>query len=80
MRYETLIRCILRCFESLGGVPWVLVFDNMTTVVERKKQKSRMESKVPTVRFRDRIPSGIVRQAANQKGTVESGVKFVKFF
>ena len=29
MRYETLIRCILRCLESLGGVPWVLVFDNM---------------------------------------------------
>ena len=80
MRYETLIRCILRCFESLGGVPWVLVFDNMTTVAERKKQKSRMESKVPTVRFRDGIPSGIVRQAANQKRTVESGVKFVKFF
>jgi transposase len=32
MRYETLIRCILRCFESLGGMPWVLVFDNMKTV------------------------------------------------
>lgn len=28
MRYETLIRCLLRSFESMGGVPWVLVFDN----------------------------------------------------
>ena len=38
MRYETLIRCILRGFESLGGVPWVLVFDNMRTVTKGRTE------------------------------------------
>ena len=41
MRYETLIRCILRCFESLGGMPWVLVFDNMKTVVRMIAKRGR---------------------------------------
>jgi len=25
MRYETFIRCLIRCLESLGGIPWVLI-------------------------------------------------------
>jgi hypothetical protein len=40
MRYERFIRCILRCFESLSGVPWVLVFDNTRTVVEGRNDRS----------------------------------------
>jgi len=38
MRYETFIRCILRCFESLDGVPWVLVFDNTRTVTQGRNE------------------------------------------
>jgi hypothetical protein len=38
MRYETVIRCLLRCFKSLGGVPWVLVFDNMSTVTTGRNE------------------------------------------
>jgi transposase len=37
MRYETFIRCILRCLENIGGVPWVLVFDNTKTVAKGRK-------------------------------------------
>jgi transposase len=41
MRYESFIRCILRCFESLSGVPWVLVFDNTRTVVEGRNEDGK---------------------------------------
>jgi len=81
MRYETLIRCILRCFESLGGIPWVLVFDNMTTVVERRDEN---RDPIWNPRFRQFAselgfyPELCDPGAANQKGTVENGVKFVK--
>jgi transposase len=32
MRQETLFRGLVDCFNALGFVPWVLVFDNMKTV------------------------------------------------
>jgi transposase len=32
MRQETLVRGLVDCFQALGWVPWVLVFDNMKTV------------------------------------------------
>jgi hypothetical protein len=32
MRQETLFRGLVACFNALGFVPWVLVFDNMKTV------------------------------------------------
>jgi len=38
MRYETFIRCLIRCLESLGGIPWVLVFDNMGTVTKGRNE------------------------------------------
>jgi transposase len=38
MRYETVIRCLVRCFENLGGIPWVLVFDNMSTVTTGRNE------------------------------------------
>lgn len=81
MRYETLIRCILKCFENLGGIPWVLVFDNMTTVVEKRDEN---RDPVWNPRFRQFAsemgfhPELCDPGAANQKGTVENGVKFVK--
>jgi len=94
MRYETLIRCILGCFESLGGLPWVLVFDNMKTVVRMIAKRGHVgpptagEKKdgnpVWNRRFRQFAsemgfhPDVCDPGAANQKGTVENGVKFVK--
>jgi transposase len=84
MRYETLIRCILRCLESLGGVPWVLVFDNMKTVVRMIAKRDKDGNPVWNQRFRQFAseigfhPEVCDPGAANQKGTVENGVKFVK--
>jgi len=84
MRYETLIRCILGCLESLGGVPWVLVFDNMKTVVRMIAKRDRDGNPVWNRRFRQFAseigfhPEVCDPGAANQKGTVENGVKFVK--
>jgi transposase len=84
MRYETLIRCMLRCFEHLGGVPWVLVFDNMATVVRIIAERDTDGNPVWNRRFRQFAseigfhPDVCDPGAANQKGTVENGVKFVK--
>jgi transposase len=84
MRYETLIRCILRCFESLGGMPWVLVFDNMKTVVRMIAKRDKDGNPIWNRRFRQFAsemgfhPDVCDPGAANQKGTVENGVKFVK--
>src|SRR5258708_30121026 len=33
MREETLLRCLIACFTTIGGVPWVVVTDNMKTAV-----------------------------------------------
>ena len=33
MREETLLRCLISCFQMIGGVPWVVVTDNMKTAV-----------------------------------------------
>lgn len=84
MCYETLIRCILRCFENLGGVPWVLVFDNMSTVVHTVAERDQDGNPVWNPKFRQFAseigfhPEVCDPGAANQKGTVENGVKFVK--
>jgi len=84
MRYETLIRCILGCLESLGGVPWVLVFDNMKTVVRMIAKRDKDGNPIWNQRFRQFAseigfhPEVCDPGAANQKGTVENGVKFVK--
>jgi transposase len=84
MRYETLIRCILRCLENLGGVPWVLVFDNMATVVRIIAERDKDGNPVWNPKFRQFAseigfyPDVCDPGTANQKGTVENGVKFVK--
>src|SRR5258707_15492371 len=39
MREETLLRCLIACFQTIGGVPWVVVTDTMkTTVLGRDEQ------------------------------------------
>ena len=81
MRYETLIRCILRCFESLDGVPWVLVFDNMSPVTTGRNEDGNPIWNPKFRQFASEIgfhPEACALYSPNQKGTVESGVKFVK--
>ena len=33
MQEETLLRLLIECFQTIGGVPWVVVTDNMKTAV-----------------------------------------------
>ena len=81
MRQETLIRGLVDCFLALRFVPWVLVFDNMKTVTSGRDAAS------------DPVWHPIFRQVAtefgfhpeacavgrgNQKGSVESLVKWIK--
>ena len=91
MRYETFIRCILRCVESLDGVPWVLVFDNTRTVAQGRNEagnpiwnpKFQQFAMVicgdkPACREIGFHPEVCALYSPNQKGTVENGVAFVK--
>jgi len=81
MRQETLLRGLIDCLLALGFVPWVLVFDNMKTVTSGRDAAH------------DPVWHPIFRQVAtefgfhpeacavgrgNQKGSVESLVKWVK--
>jgi transposase len=81
MRYETFIHCILRCFEKLGGIPWVLVFDNMKTVTRGRNEDDTPIWNPRFLQFAAEMgfhPELCAPGAANQKGTVENGVKYVK--
>jgi transposase len=80
-RYETFIRCLMRCLESLGGVPWVLVFDNMGTVTKGRNEAGNPIWNPKFRQFASDIgfhPELCTPYAPNQKGTVENGVAFVK--
>jgi transposase len=81
MRYETFIRCTIRCLESLGGVPWVLVFDNMSTVTKGRNEDGNPLWNPKFRQFASEFgfhPELCTPYAPNQKGTVENGVAFVK--
>jgi transposase len=81
MRYETFIRCIIRCFESIDGVPWVLVFDNIRTVVQGRNEAGNPIWNAKFQQFSSEIgfhPEVCALYSPNQKGTVENGVAFVK--
>jgi len=41
MRQETLFRGLVACFNALGFVPWVLVFDNMKTVTTGRDEHAQ---------------------------------------
>jgi len=81
MRFETLIRSLLRCFVKLNGVPWQLVFDNMKTVTVGRDSRNQP---ILNPRFKkfcaefDFGPILCAPRAGNQKGSVENLVKFVK--
>jgi transposase len=81
MRQETLLRGLVECFLALGWVPWVLVFDNMKTVTSGR-DPANQPLWTPALRqlaaefgFH---PQACDPAAGNQKGSVESLVKWVK--
>jgi transposase len=81
MRQETLIRGLVACVLTLGFVPWVLVFDNMKTVTSGRDAQHQP---IWTPALRQLAaefgfhPQACDPGAGNQKGSVESLVKWVK--
>ncbi len=81
MRQETLFRGLVACFNALGFVPWVLVFDNMKTVTtgrDDQEQPIWHPALLQLAAEFDFHPEACWPGAGNQKGSVESVVKFVK--
>src|SRR2546430_15619301 len=81
MREETLLRCLISCFTAIGGVPWVVVTDNMkTAVLGRNGQHEPIWNPAYqklAVEFKFH-PEACAPASGNQKGAVENLVKFVK--
>jgi transposase len=80
MRQETLLRGLVDCFRALGWVPWVLVFDNMKTVTtgrDAQDQPVWHPALLQLAREFDFHPEACTPGAGNQKGSVESLVKWV---
>jgi transposase len=81
MDEETLIRGLVDCFLLLGWVPWVLVFDNMKTVTLGRAAQGQPIWNPVFLQFArefDFHPEVCAVGAGNQKGSVESLVKWVK--
>ena len=81
MRQETLFRGLVDCFLALGWVPWVLVFDNMKTVTtgrDAQQQPIWHPALLQLAAEFDFHPEACWPGAGNQKGSVESLVKWVK--
>ncbi len=81
MRQEELFRGLVACFNALGFVPWVLVFDNMKTVTIGRDDQARPiwhRSLLQLAAEFDFQPEACWPASGNQKGSVESLVKFVK--
>src|SRR5256714_5143027 len=81
MREETLLRCLISCFTAIGGVPWVVVTDNMKTAVlgrnEHHEPIWNPAYQKLAVEFKFH-PEACAPASGNQKGAVENLVKFVK--
>jgi transposase len=81
MRQETLLRGLVDCFRVLGFVPWVLIFDNMKTVTtgrDAADQPIWHPTLLQLAAEFDFHPEACAIGRGNQKGTVESLVKWVK--
>jgi len=79
-RVESLVRGLIRSFESFGGVPLVSVFDNPKTVVLFRKDRviewnATFGQAALDLRF---APELCWPRRANQKGAVENLVGWVK--
>jgi hypothetical protein len=81
MREETLLRCLIACFQDIDGVPWAVVTDNMkTAVLGRDMQHQPIWNpsyQKLAVEFKFH-PDACAPASGNQKGAVENLVKFVK--
>src|SRR5713101_706100 len=81
MREETLLRCLIGCFQTIGGVPWVVVTDNMkTAVLGRNAQHEPVWNPAYqklAVEFKFH-PEACAPMSGNQKGAVENLVNYVK--
>ncbi|MFQ5473319.1 MAG: IS21 family transposase, partial [Dehalococcoidia bacterium] len=79
-RVESLVRALLSSFESFGGVPLVAVFDNPKTIVlSRSQSKIEWNTTFGQVALDYRFaPELCTPRCANQKGSVENLVGFVK--
>jgi transposase len=81
MRQETLLRGLIDCFLALRFVPWVLVFDNMKTVTSGRDAAHDpvwhplFQQVATEFGFH---PEACAVGRGNQKGSVESLVKWVK--
>jgi transposase len=81
MRQETLFRGLVECFVALGWVPWVLVFDNMKTVTSGRDAAGQPVWTPALLHLAGEFgfhPQACDPGAGNQKGSVESLVKWVK--
>ena len=80
-RLETLLRGLLRAFESFGGVPWAVVFDNMKTVTTGRDSQGQPLLHPTFAQFAadlDFHPELCAPRSPQQKGSVENLVRFVK--
>ncbi len=81
MREETLLRCLMAGFVAVGGVPWVVVTDNMKTAVLGRDDGNQpiwnpaYQKLAAECKF---LPEACAPASGNQKGSVENLVKFVK--
>jgi transposase len=81
MRQETLFRGLVDCVCALGWVPWVLVFDNMKTVTSDRDAAGQPIWTPALLQLAGECgfhPQACDPGAGNQKGSVESLVKWVK--
>lgn len=81
MREETLLRCLITVFVALNGVPWVVTTDNMKTVTIGRDANYQPIWHPAFARCASEFhfhPDACSPAAGNQKGAVESLVKFVK--
>jgi hypothetical protein len=81
MDLETLLRAMLEIVEGWGGVPWAWVFDNMKTVTLGRDVEGQPRWNPAFWRFATEIgfhPELCDPGAAQQKGSVENLVKWVK--
>jgi transposase len=81
MDLETLLRAMLEIVEGWAGVPWAWVFDNMKTVTLGRDAEGQPRWNPAFWRFATEVgfhPELCDPGAAQQKGSVENLVKWVK--
>jgi transposase len=81
MVLEVLLRAHLVAFEAFGGVPWVLVYDNMKTVTIGRDEHNQPIWNPVFEKFSQELdfkPEACDKGCPNQKGSVENLVGWVQ--